>query len=130
MTVLPFPLGRWAWDARGEGRAVRVSPHTAEGILNLSVWRDDLCVGTVRLRPAEVAGLVEGLTEGLAQLAERPAVADAAADTAAEEKLRGLEERLARLESRLRPRDWRAAVTGAADRARDILVARLPGRPA
>src|SRR3954464_12585217 len=74
MSVLPFPpRGRWAWDARGHERAVRVTAHPAEGVVNLSMWRDDICVGTVRLRPDEVAGLVEGLTEGLARLAERPA---------------------------------------------------------
>lgn len=130
MTVLPFPRGRWAWDARGADRAVRVSPHVAEGVLNLSVWRDDVCVGTVRLRPAEVAGLVDGLTEGLARLAERPADAGPAADPAAAEKLRAVEDRLARLESRLRPPDWRAAVSAAADRARGAVEARWPGRTA
>src|SRR3954466_15160229 len=73
MSVLPFPpRGRWAWDARGHERAVRVSAHAPEGVVNLSMWRDEICVGTVRLQPDEVAGLVEGLTEGLARLAERP----------------------------------------------------------
>src|SRR3954467_12358761 len=73
MSVLPFPpRGRWAWDARGHERAVRVSAHRVEGVVNLSMWRDDICVGTVRLPAAAVAGLVEGLTGGLARLAERP----------------------------------------------------------
>ena len=73
-TVVRFPeqRARWAWDARGDNRAVRVSAHQREHLVNLSVWRDDLCVGTVRLRPDEAAALVTGLTDGLAQLAARP----------------------------------------------------------
>ena len=72
--VLP-PHGRWAWDARGGGRAIRVSTHTDSGLLNLSLWREDICVGTARLRPDEAATLVTGITEGLAELAGRPRVA-------------------------------------------------------
>ena len=97
--------GRWAWDARGDRRAVRVSPHAEENVINLSVWRDDICVGTVRLQPSEAAALVEGLADGLALLAERPA------DDAA--RMRGMEDRLARLESRLAEPVWRAAATAA-----------------
>src|SRR4051812_50094380 len=100
MSVLAFsPRGRWAWDARGHERAVRVSAHAPEGVVNLSMWRDDICVGTVRLQPDEVAGLVEGLTEGLARLAERPAAP----------ALTDLEDRLARIESRLARPAWRTA---------------------
>jgi len=74
MPVLPFPpRGRWAWDARGSQRAVRVSSHPDENVVTLSVWRDDLCVGTVRLQPDEVSALIAGLTDGLAALARRPA---------------------------------------------------------
>jgi hypothetical protein len=103
MTVIALPAhGRWAWDARGDGRAVRVSTHEAVGLLNLSIWRDDVCVGTVRLRPDDAATLINGLSEGLALLA-----ASAPADPAAEaERFRELEERLTRLESRPAPL-WR-----------------------
>jgi hypothetical protein len=74
VSVLPFqPRGHWAWDARGAERAVRVSPHPDENVVNLSVWRDDLCVGTVRLLPDEVSALVAGLTDGLVELSRRPA---------------------------------------------------------
>jgi hypothetical protein len=114
MTVLPFqPRGRWAWDARGSERAVRVSPHPAENLVNLSVWRDDLCVGTVRLLPDEVTALVAGLTDGLAELARRPASPSA---TMAE-----LEERLAEVESRLARPAWRATAATAAARLRTAL---------
>ena len=117
-TVVRFPeqRGRWAWDARGDNRAVRVSAHVRERVVNLSVWRDDLCVGTVRLLPEEAAALVTGLTEGLAELTERPAPAPP--------QVRDLEERLERLESRLAGQTWRTAATNAARSVRDALVAR------
>jgi len=120
MSVLPFPpRGSWAWDARGHERAVRVSAHPRESLVNLSVWRDDLCVGTVRLAPAEVAGLIEGLTQSLARLAEQPAASDTSAP--AEEKLHALEERLTQLEARLSQPSWRAAATAVARRVRLML---------
>jgi hypothetical protein len=120
MTVVRFPeRGRWAWDARGDSRAVRVSPHPRENVVNLSVWRDDICVGTVRLLPDEAATLVGGLTEGLAQLAARPAEAPT--------PVRELEARLARIESRLAAPAWRTAAVAAVRHARARLGS---GRPA
>jgi hypothetical protein len=114
MSVLPFPpRGRWAWDARGHERAVRVTAHPAEGVVNLSMWRDDICVGTVRLRPDEVAGLVEGLTDGLARLAERPVEPP---------DVRDLEGRVTRIESRLARPAWRSAAATALERARAALA--------
>lgn len=97
MTVLARPKpGRWVWDARDSTRAIRVSPHPEHGLLNLSLWRDDVCVGTVKLRPDEVAGLVAALTEGLARLVPPGAPAPSRdADVVA------LETRLAAVESRL-----------------------------
>jgi hypothetical protein len=121
-TVVRFPeqRGRWAWDARGDNRAVRVSAHLRERLVNLSVWRDDVCVGTVRLTPDEAAALVTGLTEGIAQLTERPAVAG--------QDVSALEDRLARLEARLAEPAWRTAATNAVRSVRDAVAARL--RPA
>lgn len=108
MTVIALPThGRWAWDARGDGRAVRVSTHAAVGLVNVSLWRDDVCVGTVRLAPDDVAALVHGLTEGLAELAV-PAAVPAPEPAPGAERLRQLEERLARLETGPRPA-WRRA---------------------
>ncbi|WP_369253964.1 hypothetical protein [Geodermatophilus amargosae] len=75
-------------------RAVRVSTHPAQGLLDLSIWRDDLCVGTVKLRPDEVAGLVSGLTDGLARLATTPPPAAGSASVT------DLQTRLAAVESR------------------------------
>jgi hypothetical protein len=127
MSVLPFPpRGRWAWDARGNERAVRVTAHPPEGLVNLSVWRDDMCVGTVRLRPDEVAGLVEGLTEGLARLAERPAapsVGDPSVGgpSVGDPSVSDLEGRVTRIESRLARPAWKSAAVTALERARAAL---------
>ena len=120
MTVVRLPArGRWAWDARGDSRAVRVSPHARENVVNLSVWRDDICVGTVRLLPGEVIALVTGLTEGLAELAQRPA------ETPSE--VTNLEQRLARIETRLAEPAWRTAANRAAKSVREAFAARRPG---
>jgi len=126
MTVVRLPVhGRWAWDARGDSRAVRVSTHTRENVVNLSVWRDEICVGTVRLRPAEAASLVEGLSDGLAELADR---ADDAPLDEGSAKVLELELRLARLESRLAPPGWRTAVSAAAARVTQALGSQRPGQ--
>src|SRR4051794_11343188 len=106
MTVIALPThGRWAWDARGDGRAVRVSTHAAVGLLNVSLWRGDVCVGTVRLVPDDAATLINALSEGLAELATTAPPGDPAADAA---QIQQLEERLTRLEQR--PPAWRRAV--------------------
>ncbi len=120
-TVVRFPQqrGRWAWDARGDNRAVRVSAHGRERVINLSVWRDDLCVGTVRLGPAEAAALVTGLTDGLAQLTERPAPAPP--------EVGALEQRVASLEQRLARPAWRSVAARAARSVRGAVVARRHG---
>ncbi|MGY1650107.1 hypothetical protein [Geodermatophilus sp. SYSU D01119] len=97
MTVTALPSrGRWIWDARDRTRAVRVSAHVPQGLLNLSIWRDDVCVGTVKLRPDEAADLVSGLSEGLAQLAAVPA-----GPAPADARVLDLETRLAAVESQV-----------------------------
>ena len=104
MAAVAMPVhGHWAWDARGDGRAVRVSIHPGSGLLNVSIWREETCVGTARLRPDEAAALVTGLTEGLAALAARPRTVGPDAATLAD-----LEARLARLEQ---SSPWRRAAT-------------------
>src|SRR3954469_3669165 len=89
------PDGRWTWEAaRANPRAVRVSPHAPAGRVPLSLWREDRCVGSLRLSPAEVAGLVGKLTTALADL-QAPAATGA---ELLEERMLALEERLAALE--------------------------------
>jgi hypothetical protein len=126
MTVVRLPVhGRWVWDARGDNRAVRVSAHLRENVVNLSVWRDKMCVGTVRLLPSEAASLVAGLTDGLAELADRPDETPQAGST---DTLHEMELRLTRLESRLAAPLWRTAATAAAARVTDA-VRRLSAQP-
>jgi hypothetical protein len=97
MTVVPLPVpapppGRWTWESdRGQTRAVRVSAHPEVGRIALSLWRDDRCVGSVHLTPAEAAALTGKVAEALAGL-PTAAPADGDADLAA---------RMARLEARL-----------------------------
>ncbi|MGY1671657.1 hypothetical protein [Geodermatophilus sp. SYSU D00710] len=127
MTVIALPKpGRWVWDARDRSRALRVSTHPEQGLLNLSVWRDDLCVGTVKLRPEEVSGLVAALSDGLARLAARPAEPPREDDVVAD--VVALETRLAAVESRLpaRPRATRL-VRSLVGQAQDRLTGLLRG---
>jgi hypothetical protein len=53
-------------DTRGEGRALRATWHHEAGVLVLSVWRENVCVSTVRVDPDDVPALVEVLVSGLA----------------------------------------------------------------
>jgi hypothetical protein len=76
MSVLPLPpRGEWFGDARDGGRALRVSWHAEVGCVVLSLWREDTCVGTTRLTPAEAARLVGSLAAGLAAAADASAEA-------------------------------------------------------
>ncbi|MCV2490937.1 hypothetical protein OF117_16400 [Geodermatophilus sp. YIM 151500] len=124
MTAVRMPRrGRWIWDVRGDGRAVRISAHAEAGLLVLSLWRDDSCIGTARLSPDEAARLVSGIGEGLTELARPGAGADASAG-----RMHELELRLAAVEHRLRTPAWRraaSAVTGWA-----VRKAARAGRPA
>jgi hypothetical protein len=75
-TVLPV-RGEVVADARGNGRALRVSWHPEHGLAVLSVWRGTLCVATVQVEGSEVPHLVDvlvrGLATGSAPPEERPA---------------------------------------------------------
>ena len=65
VVTLP-PRGEWFGDARDGSRALRASWHAEVGCVVLSMWRDDQCVGTTRLTPAEAARLIGSLATGLA----------------------------------------------------------------
>jgi hypothetical protein len=63
----PRPIaGAVLGDARGDGRALRVTWHADEGVVVMSVWKDNVCTTTVRLTPDQVAPLVETLQAGSA----------------------------------------------------------------
>jgi hypothetical protein len=64
--VRPIPqLGGVLRDARGGGRALRVSWHPEDELVVLSLWDGPRCTGTVRLAAADVPALVEALQIGL-----------------------------------------------------------------
>ena len=63
-------------DARGEGRALRVTWHSEARIVVLSVWKDNVCTATVRLHPDQAASLIEALAAGLARRSD-PGLASA-----------------------------------------------------
>ncbi len=73
--VRPIPtLGGVVRDARGHGRALRVSWHREDGIVVLSLWDGPRCTGTVRVAARDVPTLVEALQVGLPPpLVEPPA---------------------------------------------------------
>ncbi len=53
------------FDARGDGRALRVSWHAESDMVVLSLWRDTVCVGSFRLAVDEVPDFIDMLREGL-----------------------------------------------------------------
>ena len=65
VTALPA-RGEIFLDQRGTERALRVSWHPGVGLVVLSLWREDRCVGTFRLEAAEVPALINALVTGLA----------------------------------------------------------------
>jgi len=52
-------------DARGADRALRVSWHTEADLVVLSMWRENVCVGSFRLAIDEVPDLIGFLSTGL-----------------------------------------------------------------
>lgn len=58
-------------DARRGDRALRVSWHHEEGLVVLSLWRDNVCSGTFRLSVDEVPDLIDMLRAGLDAAYER-----------------------------------------------------------
>ena len=92
------PSSRWTWEsARGNTRAVRISSHLQALLVTLSLWRDDRCVGSLRLTPVEVAGLIAELTAALADMATT--TTPPAPDAGLAGRVALLEARLAALES-------------------------------
>ncbi|WP_141014882.1 hypothetical protein [Nocardioides sambongensis] len=67
----PLPeVGSVHLDARGGERALRASWHPAPsdggvGVVVLSIWRGNVCTGTVRLTAEELPGLIATLAGAL-----------------------------------------------------------------
>ena len=63
----PLPsTGEVYVDARGAGRALRVTWHFDADLVNLSLWTGNVCTGSFRLPVEQVPDLVELLQTGLA----------------------------------------------------------------
>ena len=66
--VTPLPAaGEVFLDARGDGRALRVSWHAEADVVVLSLWRGGTCTGTFRLPVEDVPDLIDALRDGLAR---------------------------------------------------------------
>lgn len=71
--VSPIPrLGGVFRDVRGRGRALRVSWHTEDELVVLSLWDGPRCTGTVRLAVDDVPDLLDALAGGVGPRHARP----------------------------------------------------------
>lgn len=62
---MPLPRsGETYDDLRGQGRRLRVAWHTERDVVVLSLWRDNVCTGTVQLAASDAADLVDVLAAG------------------------------------------------------------------
>jgi hypothetical protein len=52
-------------DARGAGRAMRLSWHPEADVVVLSLWREETCAGTFRMPHEDVGAFVDALIDGL-----------------------------------------------------------------
>lgn len=70
MRVLALPAhSHVVRDQRGGDRWMRVTWHGEAGAAVLSIWRDGICVATVRVDRADLPGLVQALSEGISDRA-------------------------------------------------------------
>jgi hypothetical protein len=60
-----YPHGEVFLDARGQGRALRLTWHHEADVVVLSLWRERVCAGTFRLSTADVDEFVDALVDGL-----------------------------------------------------------------
>lgn len=59
------PHGEVFLDARGNGRAMRLTWHHEVDLVVLSLWRDDVCAGTFRLSADDVTTFIDALVDGM-----------------------------------------------------------------
>jgi hypothetical protein len=65
-SATPLPASGEAFlDARGDGRALRVTWHPEADVVVLSLWRERTCAGTFRLAAEDIPTLVELLRASL-----------------------------------------------------------------
>jgi len=64
VTALPS-AGEVFLDARGPGRALRVSWHSEAAVVVLSLWTGGTCTGSFRLPVEDVPALIDALRDGL-----------------------------------------------------------------
>ncbi len=68
MSVSPLPRrGGVHFDARNDGRALRVSAHPESGSVVLSIWRTDECVATHYVAAEELPELIKMLAATLVE---------------------------------------------------------------
>jgi hypothetical protein len=72
VTPLPWRGGVQA-DLRNDGRVLRISPHPQQGLVSLSLWRDDACVATHQMSATDVSSLIALLAESMGTLMDVPA---------------------------------------------------------
>ena len=66
MSVSPLPRrGGVQFDARDEGRALRISAHPESNSVVLSIWREGACVATHQVMAADVPALIKLLAATL-----------------------------------------------------------------
>jgi hypothetical protein len=53
-------------DGRGDDRALRLSWHDEAGLVVMSMWRENVCVGSFRLVAEDVPAMIAFLSSGLA----------------------------------------------------------------
>ncbi|GAA0941998.1 hypothetical protein [Actinocorallia libanotica] len=65
--------GEVFFDARGDGRALRLSWHPDVDLVVLSLWNRETCTTTFRLPAAELGALIEVLSQGMPAAVPGPA---------------------------------------------------------
>jgi hypothetical protein len=66
-------------DARGNGRALRLTWHPEADMVVLSLWRQGTCAGTFRLLKEDVSEFIDALVDGLREGQGSPRYGDAGA---------------------------------------------------
>jgi hypothetical protein len=68
VSTSPLPAhGEVFVDAHREERTLRLSWHQDAGVVVLSLWRVNVCVGSFRLPAEEVPAFIEALRSGLGE---------------------------------------------------------------